>query len=268
MRTDKNTVKRSATVTIYQKEIEEFYQELDDDDSAEFSTNINTTSLEATAQGVRDLLIESLPSAEVIALDDDLFYAGFDSLLPLRVAKCLRSALENYDVDREKKSALTPKFIFTNPTINQLSTAFYNLIHKVTNSSENPVGTQIRKMKKLRTKYAADLPHSSRRRRDKTTGDGSTVILPVNTGSLSSYLLESLIRQQNVDKVYCLNRVVDGAKKQTEVGDSRGLRMTWPTHKVQFLQLDLSKSNSGLRQEKYSELVQQTTHIIRESLAL
>ena len=268
MRTDKNTVKRKATVTDYQKEIEEFYQELNDEDSARFTTNINTTSPETTAQGVRDLLIDTLPSVEAIGLDDDLFYAGFNSLLALRVAKCLRSALEKYDVDGAKKSALTPKFIFTNPTINQLSTAFYNLLHQVTNGFDNPVETQIQKMKELRTKYAADLPDSSGRRRDKTSGDGSTVILTGSTGSLGSYLLESLIRQQNVNKVYCLNRVADGAKKQIEVGQSRGLTTTWHTQKVQFLQVDLSKSNFGLGQEKYSELVQQTTHIIRESLAL
>ncbi|MCJ1387732.1 hypothetical protein MMC18_000575 [Xylographa bjoerkii] len=239
-RTDKNTVKRRATVTLYENEIEEFYKELDDEDGTRFSTNIDTTSLETTAQGVRDVLIASLPSVEAVGLDDDLFHAGLDSLLAFRVAKCLRSALDKYDVDGEKKYALTPKFIFANPTTNKLSTAFYSLLHKTTNSSDNPVEMQIQYMKELRARYTDGLPQ-----RDKSTQGGNTIILTGSTGSLGSYLLESLVRQKNVNTVYCLNRVWDGIKKQAE-----------------FLQADLSKPSFGLSHERYSELLRQTTHII------
>jgi len=103
-RTDKNTVKRRGTVTLYEKEIEEFYRELDGDDGASFSTTINTISRETTTQGVRDVLMASLPCVEAIGLDDDLFHAGLDSLLALRVAKCLRSALEKYDMMERRNS--------------------------------------------------------------------------------------------------------------------------------------------------------------------
>jgi len=96
--------------------------------------------------------------------------------------------------DGEKKFALAPRFIYANPTINKLSTAFYNELHKTTNSSDNSVETQIQNMKKLRAKYAGDLPRSSQRRQNRLTGDGNTIILTGSTGSLGSYLLESLVR--------------------------------------------------------------------------
>ena len=91
-----------------------------------------------------------------------------------------------------------------------------------------------------------------------------TVILTGSTGSLGSYLLDSLLKQRHVKKVYCLNRADDGTAKQTEVSGSRGLDVAWEAQRVEFLKVDLSQVWFGLDREKYLELLLKVTHIIRE----
>ncbi|KAI9750497.1 MAG: Transmembrane osmosensor [Chaenotheca gracillima] len=261
-RTDKNTLKRRMTVILYETEIEAFYKELESGDSTSFDTRIDVSSSETTTQGVRDVLIASLPSIKALGPDDDLFFAGFDSILAFRVVRCLRSAAEKYGISEEKKSIFVPQLVYANPTLNQLSNAFSSLLHKTEDSPNNLVQIQTQNMKDYYTRYTANLPNSARKRRDRIQRDGDTVILTGSTGSLGSYLLDSLVRRDNVKKIYCLNRAEDGMKIQKEVSQPRGLLTAWPAGRIQFLKVDLSKSKFGLDQNLYNELLSQTTHII------
>lgn len=99
---------------------------------------------------------------------------------------------------------------------------------------------------------------------DANNADSVTVILTGSTGSLGSYLLDSLLNQWNVRKIYCLNRAEDGRAKQKEASGIRGLNTNWDKHGVEFLHVDMSRPNFGLSQEKYCQLLQEATHIIRE----
>ena len=261
-RTDKNTVKRRKTIVLYEKEIEKFYGERENGDGASYETDIDTISLETTAQGVWNVLTASLPANENIAPNDDLYHAGLDSVLTIQVAKCLRSAAEKYNIDAEKKFAFVPQLIYANPTINQLSAAFFNLIHNVKDTSSDLVEKQAQIIRNFRAKYTADLPQRYREQPHQTSSVGNTVILTGSTGSLGSYLLESLMRQENVKKIYCLNRAKEGIKRQAEASQPRGLMTSWPTDRVHFLRVDLSQPNFGLDQDMYSNLLEETTHII------
>lgn len=92
-----------------------------------------------------------------------------------------------------------------------------------------------------------------------------TVILTGSTGSLGSYLLDSLVRQQHVRKIYCLNRAEDGLAKQKIASGDRGLDTTaWGEDRVEFLHVDLSEPIFGLNRKEYGQLLQEATHIIRE----
>ena len=93
-----------------------------------------------------------------------------------------------------------------------------------------------------------------------------TVLLTGSTGSLGSYLLDSLVRQQHVRKIYCLNRAEDGLARQKMASDDRRLDTTaWGEERVEFLHVDLSLPIFGLSRKKYDQLLQESTHIIRES---
>ena len=262
-RTDKNTVKRRVTVAQYEKEIEEFYKKLENGDAASFKTDIDAASPETAAQDIRKVIIASLPSNDEIGLEDDLFAAGLDSLLSIRVIRCLNAAADKYIDNGGKKSAFVSQLLYSNPTINLLSKAFYNLVHGVQESSKALVEKQTEKIKYLRAKYTVDLPEFSKSRcllhhRE----DGNIVILTGSTGSLGSYILESLIRQSKIEKIYCLNRAEDGQQRQSQVNGPRGLTTDWPAKRVLFLHVDLSKPGFGLDDQQYTTLLEQATHII------
>ncbi|KAK4212677.1 non-canonical non-ribosomal peptide synthetase FUB8 [Rhypophila decipiens] len=91
------------------------------------------------------------------------------------------------------------------------------------------------------------------------------VILTGSTGSLGSYLLDSLARQQHVRKIYCLNRAEDGGlAKQKAASLDRGLdiALCGDDTRVEFLHVDLSQVYFGLDASKYRELMREATHII------
>lgn len=261
-RTDKNTVKRRMTIVQYEKEIEEFYAKVENGDAASFETAIDATSPDTAAQDIRKVIVASLPSNDEIDLQDDLFAAGLDSVLSIRVVRCLSSAAEKYIDNEAKRSVFVPQFLYSNPTVKQLSTAFYNLVHGVKESSTSLVEKQTEKIKALRAKYTADLPTSSKPSSRLPHKAGNTIILTGSTGSLGSYILESLLRQSNIKKIFCLNRAHDGKERQSQVSNPRGLTTDWLPHRVQFLRADLSKPNFALDNEKYTMLLEQATHII------
>ncbi|KAH6957913.1 male sterility protein-domain-containing protein [Ilyonectria sp. MPI-CAGE-AT-0026] len=97
---------------------------------------------------------------------------------------------------------------------------------------------------------------------DANNADSATVILTGSTGSLGSYLLDSLTNQWHVKKIYCLNRAEDGQARQKEVSVTRGLDADWDDHRVEFLHADLSQPGFGLRRKEYLGLLQEATHII------
>ncbi|KAL9031609.1 MAG: hypothetical protein Q9196_000366 [Gyalolechia fulgens] len=136
-RTDKNTVKRRMAVVQYEQEIEKFYDEVENGEAASFETVINATSPETAAQDIRKVVMASLPSNDEIGLEDDLFAAGLDSVLSIRIIRCLSSAAAKYMDEEARRSTFVPQFLYSNPIINQLSTAFYNLVHHV---KESPIG--------------------------------------------------------------------------------------------------------------------------------
>jgi hypothetical protein len=256
VRTDKNTVKRRDTVIFYEKEIEQFYKSMEEDGN--FSANVDIASLDTISESVRNLLVAALPAAKEIGPDVDLLTAGVDSLVAFSISNSLRSALGKHNVSEERKLAVTSRFVYTYPTINGLSNGLYNLIHNKTNGNgETSFSSQRKSVDIFRAKYTAGL------------GDSHTVILTGSTGSLGSYLLESLLhQQQSVEKIYCLNRAEDGKASQTAASESRGLTTEWPLHRVEFIQIDISKPKFGLADKIYNTLLEHTTHIIRERLSL
>ena len=261
-RTDKNTVKRRMTVVLYDHEVEAFYEKLEKGDASGFETVIDGTSIETTAQDIQKVIMASLPNNEEIRLDDDFFAAGLDSVLSNRVLRCLSSASEKYLEDRSKRVTLVPQFLYSNPTINELSVAFYNLVHEVTEDSVSLVEKQAEKMIQFRNKYTTDLPESSRSSANRVSKDGNVVILTGSTGSLGSYILEALLQQANVRIIYCLNRAENSKEKQSRVNKSRGLTTDWSAKPVQFLKVDLSQPKFDLDDEQYTTLLEDATHII------
>ncbi|KAL7923114.1 male sterility domain-containing protein [Trichoderma austrokoningii] len=98
--------------------------------------------------------------------------------------------------------------------------------------------------------------------RDPLSSEYATVILTGSTGSIGSYLLDALLDQWHVRKIYCLNRAEDGEAAQSKASGSRGLDNDWIEPRIEFLRADLSRPDLGLEPSKYDEMLERVTHII------
>ncbi|KAI0975570.1 hypothetical protein F4678DRAFT_417683 [Xylaria arbuscula] len=78
-----------------------------------------------------------------------------------------------------------------------------------------------------------------------------TVLLTGSTGSLGSYLLNTLYHAPGVKKIICLNRAVDAESKQGSAAPARGLHSSWDPHRVAFLHTELSALFLGLAPTEY-----------------
>ncbi|RYP70479.1 hypothetical protein DL771_005416 [Monosporascus sp. 5C6A] len=210
--TDKGTVKRRATLAGYTQEIDDFYEQRETESVTHLTSSIDTSSLEAVTAGIHEVLSTLFPSLKSASIQEDLFSTGVDSLIVIRATRALRSVLEKSGADAGN---LSPRTVYSNPTIEKLSKAVYALLGKSSNGKLSEIEIQQQGMQELRKKYSK-------------AQDGATVILTGSTGSIGSYLLDSLLHQKSVEKIYCLNRSLDGRKKQTESSSFRDNQ--WPVN--------------------------------------
>lgn len=264
-RTDKNTVKRRETLILYEEEIRDWYRHIEEDGSA--AVDIDLTSVDTIAQGIHRLLISvQVPGAQGLQWDDNFLLAGVDSLLAATIANSLRFILANSkDGNQDTRPSLTTRFIYNNPSILKLAVAFHNRLQDPTESLSHAKDSENQQVQELLSKYAVGLPETASNAATvaEYTGD-RTVVLTGSTGSLGSYMLDSIMRRcPRVKKVYCLNRSADARERQTESSQQRGLVLDWEAHQVEFLHSDLSKPFFGLDADVYHALLAETTDIIR-----
>ncbi|KAL8768128.1 MAG: hypothetical protein Q9194_005790 [Teloschistes cf. exilis] len=152
IRTDKGTVKRHATLTLYADYIERFYSSRGDDPDA---VKIDTTSIESIMDSVRDILGSLLPAIYKASPDADLFAHGLDSLLVFRAVKAIRVAMGLQD-------RLAPRHLYASPTITKFSAALARLAAEARNTAikalHHSVDDDVVGMKDMIDKHKARLP--------------------------------------------------------------------------------------------------------------
>ncbi|KAI1362368.1 hypothetical protein F5Y08DRAFT_275396 [Xylaria arbuscula] len=243
LRTDKGTVKRPAMLRSYEKEIDQFYEKLEAEEAKALSGDMDITSPQGIANSLRNII--NILLKKELNDDDNLFTAGFDSLLVFQILGSLRLAAERAKIN----VTLGPTLIYSNPSLEKLSEAYYNTLYSEA-TGEDPATATFKLAEDMIAKYTRDLPI-----------DGDTVIVTGTTGSLGTYLLNTLIKNPSVRRVYCFNRS-DAEERQRAGFKTKGLTEIWPAKKVQFLTADLSKPDFGLGQGKYDVLLKGVTKII------
>ncbi|KAI0517685.1 hypothetical protein F5B22DRAFT_93766 [Xylaria bambusicola] len=244
LRTDKGTVKRPAMLRSYEKEIDEFYEKLEAEEAKALSGDMDISSAQGIANSLRNIINVLLKKE--LNDDDNLFSAGFDSLLVFQILGSLRTAAERAKIN----VTLGPTLIYSNPTLEKLSQAYYSTLYSDA-TGEDPATATFKLAEDMVAKYTRDLPI-----------DGDTVIVTGTTGSLGTYLLNTLVKNPAVRRVYCFNRSADAEERQRAGFKTKGLTEVWPAKKVQFLTADLSKPDFGLGQGKYDVLLKGVTKII------
>ena len=260
LRAGKGTVQRSATVKLFESEIEELYQRTEQAkflDVPNINLNLNSASLK---NEIGDL-IEKVTGIRLTE-DQDFFSAGMDSLHVMQFAKYLRSAITG-TTSLEKR--INTRVLYTNPTLGMLTRALKAFHTNTKKDGDCLSETREDKMLEILQKYVDELPvwteptlcHQRKQQQQRT------VILTGSTGSLGSYLLDALSNCPGVQKIYCLNRKADAESLQIDSNSRRGLVSEWGT-KVDFLQADLSKWQLGLCKLCYETLAEETTLVVRK----
>ncbi|KAK1252094.1 hypothetical protein MKX08_003281 [Trichoderma sp. CBMAI-0020] len=215
---------------------------------------------------------------------DDLFELGLDSVMALQLSSELQRISPSWPQERDASLQL----IYANSTIKSLAQAINRLNElsdKTTDSSHSTevktvsvvteVVTEVADLKKLDVvesqapntiekliqTYTSNLEESAPKRE-------ITVALTGSTGAVGSHLLNRLMAEPNVTKIFCLNRSTDGEKAQKAACEKNGVKWAPGSKPVEFLTVDLSQPHLGLKSDQYAALQDETDIIIHNAWKL
>ncbi|GJE93359.1 acetyl-CoA synthetase-like protein, partial [Phanerochaete sordida] len=220
-RAAKSTVIRKQALDLYEAEIEELYDSVKENVASDGTPGPSSWS----AQDIEFWLVElcaDIKDGARISPSADLFNQGFDSLhgaaLRTRILSALRVSPEPTAQDAARQ--ISQNFIFTHPTLHELSAALSQLVFGGEDSARRSAVQDITHM--LDT-YARDLPLVSRAH-TPTTSTGAVVLITGSTGNVGSHMLATLLQEPRVARVYTLNRPAPAAHdRQRRVFAERGL---------------------------------------------
>jgi hypothetical protein len=258
LRAGKGTVQRFQSGKILKHTIDDIYR------SAEKLTLSKAPKYDTSSyQNLEDCIrttVKQVIKSDQIQDEDDIFVGGADSLHVVSIQKRLKAGLK----DSAFEGVIDPRFVYAHPSITLLARAVYEIVENGSVPDHNAQAS-VFEMQCILEDYTINLAQSPL---TKAKAQGKDcVILTGSTGSLGSYILEILMGNENVDRVWCLNRSKDAAQRQLAGNLDKGLRTDF-SPRIQFLHADLSKADLGLSNVDYTAVVQNATHIIRKCMLL
>lgn len=195
----------------------------------------------------------------------DLFSLGMDSLQVLQLVKKINAALLTVDAFIEKVST---KAIYSHPTLEKFSAEIRRITvsqasNKTNQSSGNSAG--IEAMQKLLFKSLKDIPIKSQRFLKDQYTKQICIVLTGSTGYIRSYILNSILSNPKVHKIYCLNRFENAEESQKADQAAKNLCTEWSPSRVQFLTGRLLKECFGIGAQHYDDMLQSVSHIVHNA---
>ena len=251
--TAKGSTQRRGVIKDYEDEINEIYARSDGEVAPELPEDADISTVQ---DYVRNSVSNMLESSGLLD-QADFYTVGLDSLQTMQLGKILQTAIRNHHP--EESALITAQKIYANPSVEQLSRFVYAIMH---GTLDNGV-SRADKINGLVEKYTLDFP-----RQTLDVGDVDkrhTVILTGSTGSLGNYLLNSLIKDANITKVYCLNRS-EARDRQIKSFREKGLVFDSNAEsKVEFIQASFGQERFGLDRSKYEEMTRSVDTIIHNA---
>ena len=244
-RTDKGTVKRAATVKLYEMEIDKLYADAEASTSSISTVKLDIRDQAGLTKALRHMLIATI-GLQDLAVDEDIFAAGADSLQVMNLTRQLKASLSGNEGGFAADS-ISSRIIYSHPTATKLAKALQGMANQTKNDEASGL-ERVREQEEMLAKY---------------TKQEFTVVLTGSTGSLGSYLLDCLLSSPRVSKVICLNRGHNGEERQKTVNISRGLISEWEG-RATFLGIELGKPRLGLDDREYDLLVNEASVILRK----
>jgi thioester reductase-like protein len=257
--TDKGTVMRKKSETMYKDYVEKLYKNLLDGSSKRDSLNANKDSSSTwTAEQIESFLIGcaadvlDLPRSSFVDRNQCLFDLGLDSLSAIQLRNCIAECFDD----------VPQNLLFQNPNI-------LSLCESILGGKEKSSGEIIKKRYHEAQSFAQsyikkarfDFPMAENRYDEN---EDKIVLLTGASGSLGSFLLQDLLKDSSIKKVYCLVRGKQEQlnKRLYDAFKSRSLdESLLETDRLETLPLRLGEPFMGLAEEKYNQLKEEVTII-------
>lgn len=264
-RSSKGAVQRQPAVEQNQDLIESLYVSAESKES--HPIDLDFQSLDALKGSLLEGIQSSSRNLNEIEPDSNLFKSGMDSLQAVQLARKLRSGLESVPnlsgdlPDRFPKPAL----IYECPTVELLAHALMNVAEgkSMPPTPDTELDDTLAAMEAARKRYAHQ-QHPFQKRR-KSESQAKVVILTGSTGRLGSYLLHSLLSDNNVKKVYCLGRSPAKHLHERQLKSQQDKGLFCDLDRVEFHQFNVEQDLWGLEQDLVSQMTKSATHIIHNA---
>ena len=286
IRAGKGTIVRGRTVKAFAGEIERLYSEDNDEQVEDVPALAEPYDLKSIEAFVRTAVKSYFPKDQVTD-HDDLFILGVDSLQTVELAARLRVGLRAHP-RVHKSDWLSMKTIYARPTISALAAELNNRVNnepKIQGGIYEQEVTRVSRMSTVVEQYTKRLlEHNSVARSNQPRSSRLTVVLTGSTGSLGVHLLEALLNDPKILKIYCFNRAHDAQERHEKNFADRGLSHTYDlggspllfdastvfggrrgASKVRFLKVEFGAPDFGLRESVVDELTASVDVIIHNA---
>ncbi|KDR77645.1 hypothetical protein GALMADRAFT_1326492 [Galerina marginata CBS 339.88] len=263
-RAGKGTVMRKAALAAYHEEIEALY--------ATVESAVNTEPLEPPPSWSKDetekwlqTQVKDITSSKTFDVAGDLFEQGLDSLSATILRRRMVGALRINKETQKVAELVTENTIYSYPSIKKLSTFLGALVFDPRSVFTTTSRTEL--IEEIITRYTVGLEHPIPA---TTIASEAVVLLTGTTGNLGSQILETILRDPSIQKIYALNRASGEARARHEDRfKDKGFEVNLlSSEKLIFLEGDLTKKDLGLQKEVYGELLSNVTVIIHTAWKL
>ncbi len=288
VRAGKGTVVRQKSTDAYKEEIEDLYVDRVEDPTT--IEGLPALQLPFTAEKFETFIcayLSTLLSWDVKA-DNDVFVLGMDSLQTNQVVSGLKSRLHSQIPDI---SFITPKAVYHHPTPAALA-KFCSESLSAASGADIAKDREVERVKRMEDMIAKHIqmlpmPHangtsakptrrSSRRKRARTDAGSTngvngaaktpiTVALTGSTGTLGINLLQVLLEDDSVAKVYCLDRSSEAEMRHKKSFASRGISQLLDKSRVDFFHASFGPERFGLEDDTFDSLVLEVDVIIHNA---
>ncbi|THV08176.1 acetyl-CoA synthetase-like protein [Dendrothele bispora CBS 962.96] len=276
--TSKNTTRNAVIIRDYAPEIEALYADIEESTQPsipapqQWDLGSSKAFVRAVVESV--LLKDKSESATTIGDEDDFFQVGGDSLQATWIRNSIMRALRDGAKIDTRGSA--SNFVYEYPAIETLSAFVASVVGNGSfdaavgqQESDAQVKTVVRGMNRMVEKYSKDfIVANSTLRNDSMTGKTRKVVLMTgSTGGVGVHILDRLLEDSAVEKVYTLVRRgkdnKDVKTKQKEAFVERGVDPGLVENsKLVLLEAHLSEERFGLEENVFEGMKEELTHII------
>ena len=263
-RAGKGTVVRKLTEKDFATEIDELYNANGQGTQSIGPILKASFTHESVKDFVRALVAELFSGIEIRDVDD-MYVLGLDSLKTIEIANLLQAGLRNQGVYCDL-SWLSNNIIYANPSINQLTVILTNFLKSgLVPIHKNDYPKRNEEMSVLVERYTTSLPQRTLVQK-KPRATAEVIALTGSTGSLGFHLLQKMIEDPTISRVYCLNRAVDAEQRF----EQKSKKYADPQHyqKLMFLTVNLARQDLGLTVVQMSELKANVDLIIHNAWKL